>query len=86
VRSLDFKKTALQIFKPVDPFLELYTHMNNSHNETVTRQGKTYLYDPDHDCYYAVHSDRSRWDSYGWLAVILALSTVALYFEFYPIR
>jgi hypothetical protein len=59
--------------------------MNNSHNETVTRQGRIYHYDPDRDVFRA-EPQPSRWDSYGWLAVILALSTVALYFEFYPIR
>ena len=59
--------------------------MNDSYNETIERHGKIYHYDPDHDIYYA-HHELSRWDAYGWLAVILALATVALYLEFLPIR
>jgi hypothetical protein len=59
--------------------------MNDSYNETVTRQGRIYQYDPDQDVFRA-EPQLSRWDSYGWLAVILALGTVALYFEFWPIR
>jgi len=60
--------------------------MNDLYNETIERHGKTYRYDPDHDCYYAVHCDRSPWDQWGWIVVILVLSAIALYFEFSPIR
>ena len=59
--------------------------MNNLYNETVTRQGRTYYYDTELDCFRPA-AQQSRWDSYGWLAVILALATAALYLEFWPIR
>jgi hypothetical protein len=56
--------------------------MNELYEQTIQRRGKTYRYDPDHDCYYAVHSDQSLWDQWGWIAVILVLAAIALYFEF----
>jgi hypothetical protein len=42
--------------------------MNDSYNETVTRNGKIYHYDPDRDIYYAYteESPASRW---SWLIV-----------------
>ena len=60
--------------------------MNDLYNETIERRGKLYRYDPDYDCYYPVYADRSRWDQYGWILVIVLLAAIALYFEFYPIR
>jgi hypothetical protein len=60
--------------------------MNDLYTETIERQGRIYRYDPDHDCYYAVYSDRTLWDQYGWLAVVAVLTAIALYFEFFPIR
>jgi hypothetical protein len=59
--------------------------MNDFDNKPVTRHGKTYHYDPDHDIYCPEH-ELSQWDSWGWLAVILVLAAMALYFEFWPIR
>ena len=59
--------------------------MNELFDNTIQHQGKTYYYDTELDCFRPA-AQQSRWDSYGWLAVILALATVALYLEFWPIR
>lgn len=50
--------------------------MNDSYNETITRQGKTYHYDPDHDCYYCRYdsADLSHFDQFGWLYLIVILT------------
>jgi hypothetical protein len=42
--------------------------MNDSYNETITRNGKIYHYDPDRDIYYAYQEEStiSRW---SWVIV-----------------
>ena len=56
--------------------------MNDSYNEYITRNGKTYRYDPDYDCYYTVPVNLSRFDRYAWIAVIVLLSAASIYIEF----
>jgi hypothetical protein len=57
--------------------------MNELYNETITRRGKTYRYDPDADCYYRAPVKLSKFDRYAWLAVIAILSAITIYFEWY---
>ena len=59
--------------------------MNDLYTHTIQHQGKTYRYDPDQDIFYC-ERPMTTWDTYSWLAVILILAAVALYFEFFPIR
>jgi hypothetical protein len=59
--------------------------MNDLYSHTVHYNGKTYRYDPEQDIFYC-ERPITTWDAYGWLAVILTLAAIALYFEFYPLR
>ena len=62
--------------------------MNNikhSPGVSITVGDRLYHYDPESDCYYR-HHEPTTWDTYGWLAVILVLSAIAIYLEFYPLR
>lgn len=56
--------------------------MNDLYNETITRNGKTYHYDPDMDVYYCRYSDESTASKYAWIACVLVLTAVAYYLEF----
>jgi hypothetical protein len=60
--------------------------MNDLYNETIERKGKIYHYDPDHDVYYSRLIPMNSFDRYGWLVVIAVLTSIAIYFEFYPLR
>jgi hypothetical protein len=60
--------------------------MNDSYNKEIVYQGRRYRYDPDHDCFYSIPSQIGLWDRWGWIAVIVVLAAVAVYFEFLPIR
>ena len=57
--------------------------MNDLYNETIIREGKTYRYDPDYDCYYRVKSieELSHWDTYGWIYCVLALTVMCYVVE-----
>lgn len=59
--------------------------MNELYEQTIQHKGKTYRYDPDRDIFYR-EQPLTRWDAYGWLAVIVVLAAIAIYFEFSPIR
>jgi hypothetical protein len=59
--------------------------MNDLYEQTIQHNNKTYRYDPDRDCFYR-EQELTSWDAYGWLAVILILAAIAIYFEFSPIR
>ena len=54
-------------------------------NEQYTQQfvycGKTYFYDPDYDCFYAVTpwEELSYWDRYGWLYVTAILAIICYF-------
>ena len=56
--------------------------MNDSYNETITRNGKTYYYDPDHDCYYSRYDPSGHWADWAWVYVIVVLSAIAYYAEY----
>ena len=56
--------------------------MNNDlYNETIERNGKIYIYDPDRDIYYRRYGPMSTFDKYGWIVIILLLTALALYWE-----
>jgi hypothetical protein len=59
--------------------------MNESYTETVTCNGKTYRYDPDHDCYYAQDhwKDMSPIQAWSPILVLAVLCGVAIYLEFF---
>jgi hypothetical protein len=57
--------------------------MNDLYNETVVRNGKTYHYDPDRDIYYPRYAPMSTWDKWSPVIVIIVLSAIAVYVEFY---
>jgi hypothetical protein len=59
--------------------------MNELYEQTIQHCGRTYRYDPDRDCFYREH-ESTGWDTWGWLAVILALVAIGLCLEFWPIR
>ena len=50
--------------------------MNELYNEYIDRNGKTYRYDPDYDCYYrcdrpAPESERERWTKVAIASAVL---------------
>jgi len=49
-------------------------------DDTIQARGKTYHYDPDRDCYYAVteESTVSRW---SWLIVGIVLAAVCWHLD-----
>jgi hypothetical protein len=55
--------------------------MNDSYNETVTRNGKTHHYDPEMDIYYVRSASHGFWDKYSWIAVTLVLAIVCYCLE-----
>jgi len=59
--------------------------MNDSYNETITRNGQTYRYDPDYDCYYRVNTsaDVSHINQFGWIYVTALLCAIAYYVEYW---
>lgn len=46
--------------------------------EPITRNGREYHYDPDHDCYYARYTreELGHWDCYSWLYVLAILTAI----------
>jgi hypothetical protein len=55
------------------------------YNETIERNGVTYHYDPDYDCYYRRYTkdDLGHWSQYGWIYVILLLAAICYYVEYW---
>ena len=49
--------------------------MNDLHNETVTRNGRIYHYDPDRDIYYA-YTEESIISQWSWIVVTVLLIIV----------
>jgi hypothetical protein len=51
--------------------------------DEIAREGKTYRYDADYDCYYRVYSreDLSHWETYGWIYVIIVLAVICYLVE-----
>ena len=57
--------------------------MNDSYNETITRNGRVYHYDPDADCYYARNSTESTVSRYAWIPTVTVLAAIAYYVEYW---
>lgn len=55
--------------------------MNDLYNETITRNGREYHYDPDMDVYYCRYSDETTAGKYAWIVVTLVLCAIAYYVE-----
>ena len=56
--------------------------MKDPYNETITRSGRTYHYDPDYDCYYPRYERMTHWSKYNWIYVVAVLAAVCYYVEF----
>jgi hypothetical protein len=61
--------------------------MNQLNNDYIDRNGHTYRYDPDYDCYYRVftrdeYDELPHWDKYSWLYCIAVLAAICYYVEF----
>jgi hypothetical protein len=57
--------------------------VNELYEKTIEVDGKTYWYDPDHDCYHRINAPMSTWDKYSWIVGIVLLSIVCVYVEFF---
>ena len=55
--------------------------MNDLYNETITRGGKTYHYDPDHDVYYSRNTDESVFSQWSWILVVIVLATICWWLD-----
>jgi hypothetical protein len=55
--------------------------MNDDYNETITRNGKTYHYDPDHDVYYSRSTDESRISQWSWVVVVIVLAAICWWLD-----
>jgi hypothetical protein len=55
--------------------------MNDLYNETITRNGREYHYDPDRDIYYA-YTEETAISKSAWIWTVLILSAVAYYVEY----
>ena len=56
--------------------------MNDLYNETITRNGKIYHYDPDSDVYYSRSAPMSTWDQWSPVIVLIVLGAIAYYVEY----
>ena len=56
--------------------------MNDLHNDSVTRNGRIYHYDPDQDIYYYKHHEVNHWTAWAWVYVIVVLGAVCYYLEY----
>ena len=56
--------------------------MNDLYNETITRNGKTYHYDPDRDIYYCRYLDESTASKYAWIVLCVVLAIAAWYLDY----
>ena len=52
--------------------------MNELYNETVTRNGRVYHYDPDQDIYYA-YCEESTISRYAWIVAVIVLSVICYF-------
>jgi hypothetical protein len=55
--------------------------MNDALNETITRNGKIYHYDPDHDVYYSRSTDESRISQWSWIPVVIVLAVICWWLD-----
>ena len=58
--------------------------MNDLYNETITRNGKTYHYDPDHDVYHSRNTDESVFSQWSWILVVIVLAAICYWLD--PMR
>ena len=54
---------------------------NDQYNHTIVKDGKTYRYDPDYDCFYRIYTrndwnDLPHWEKYNWLYVSAVLCVI----------
>jgi hypothetical protein len=59
----------------------LHTSMNDSYNETITRNGRSYHYDPDSDSYRCTSTAESTVSRYAWIPTVVVLAAIAYYVE-----
>ena len=57
--------------------------MNESYEQTIEINGKTYRYDPEYDCYYRVQVKLSTFDKYGWIVTAIVLLAIVIFLEWY---
>jgi hypothetical protein len=55
---------------------------NDAYNETITRNGKIYHYDPDTDIYYCRSAAMSTWDKWSPIVAIVVLGAAAFWVEY----
>ena len=55
--------------------------MNDLYNETITRNGREYHYNPDRDIYYA-YTEETAISKSAWIVVTLVLCAIAYYVEY----
>jgi len=58
--------------------------MNELYNETITRNGKIYHYDPDMDIYYRRYSDEGVVSKWAWLVLCIVLAIACFCIEYRP--
>ena len=53
---------------------------NSQYQQQFSYCGKTYLYDPDFDCFYAVHEfEQSHLGRWGWIYFTVILGVIAFF-------
>ena len=59
--------------------------INEQYTQQFVYRGKTYFYDPDYDCFYAITpwEEMTYWDKYGWLWATAVLSLICVYLSYY---
>ena len=57
--------------------------MNELYEQTIEVNGRVYRYDPDADCFYRVPVKLSTFDRYSWIMVIVLMTMVCIYVEFF---
>ncbi len=57
--------------------------MNELYERTIEVNGVVYHYDPDQDIYYRRYGEMSRWDRWSPLIVIVLLTAVAVWVEYF---
>ena len=59
--------------------------MNELYTQTEVIRGRTYRYDPDHDCWYPAdrYNDMTVWEAWSPVIVLVILSAIAVYIEYW---
>jgi hypothetical protein len=57
--------------------------VNELYEKTIEVDGKTYWYDPDHDCYHRRNAPLSTFDKYAWIVFSIVLSAVVIFLDWY---